>query len=48
MDNKKQTLLIAGHDFKFIDNIIEYLKKYFNILIDKWDSHNKHHEKESL
>lgn len=48
MDNKKQTLLIAGHDLKFINNIIEYLKKYFNILIDKWDSHNKHDEKESI
>jgi len=48
MDIKKQTLLIAGHDFKFINNIIEYLKKYFNILIDKWDGHNKHNEEESI
>lgn len=48
MDIKKQTLLIAGHDLKFINNIIEYLKKYFNILIDKWDGHNIHNEKESI
>ena len=37
-----KTILIAGHDFKFINGIIKELKNYYNVLIDKWTGHNKH------
>lgn len=37
-------LVFAGHDFKFLERFIEYLKfnEKYNIRIDKWNGHNKH------
>lgn len=42
----KTNLVFAGHDFKFINKIIEYFKlsDKFEVKIDEWKSHNKHDE----
>ena len=42
-----KTLLIASHDLKFINNIIQQLKNYYNILIDNWTGHDKHNKNKS-
>lgn len=41
-------LLIAGHDFKFIEPIVEKLSPYFDIQWDKWSSHVDHNVTDSL
>lgn len=39
----KQTILIAGHDLKFIEGIIEKLQDdNYKVLIDQWKGHAKH------
>lgn len=40
----KQTILFAGHDFKFLNWYIEKCQEdpNVNVLIDKWDSHENH------
>lgn len=40
-------LLIAGHDFKFIEPIVEQLTPYFDVQYDKWSSHTEHNLVES-
>lgn len=40
-------LLIAGHDFKFIEPIVERLTPYFDVQYDKWSSHTEHNLIES-
>lgn len=35
-------LLIAGHDFKFIQPVVDQLSQYFDIQFDKWESHTNH------
>ena len=40
-------LLIAGHDFKFIEPIVEKLSPYFDVQYDKWSSHTEHNLVES-
>lgn len=41
----EKTLLIAGHDLKFIKPFYPYFTKAgFRILLDFWDGHNKHNE----
>lgn len=40
-----KNILFVGHDIKFIDIFIDYLKNYkdkYNIKIDKWKGHNQH------
>ena len=45
---RSQTVLIAGHDLKFIDGIArEMMNRGFNILQDKWVNHTKHDEEKS-
>ncbi|KAA0915871.1 hypothetical protein [Psychrobacter sp. ANT_WB68] len=46
----KKKVLIAGHDLKFAKFIIEALESSddFEVLIDKWESHSKHDEKQSI
>ncbi|QFU01725.1 putative glycosyltransferase EpsJ [Halomonas sp. THAF5a] len=41
-------LLIAGHDFKFIQPAEAELCKYFSVKYDKWNGHDVHDEEESL
>ncbi|PWL16253.1 glycosyl transferase [Falsochrobactrum shanghaiense] len=43
----KPRLLIAGYDLKFILSSVDSLKKYFDIRIDEWESHDVHDEKRS-
>ena len=39
----KQTILVAGHDLKFIEGIIEKLQNdNYKVLIDQWKRHDKH------
>ena len=38
----KPHLLIAGHDLKFIESILEPLKDRYDIRIDKWSGHDTH------
>ena len=40
----KQTILFAGHDFKFLNWFIDTCQENpnLNVLIDKWDSHDTH------
>ena len=46
--NRVKTILIAGHDLKFIDDLIVLFKgDNHKILIDKWMGHNKHNESKS-
>lgn len=44
----KKRLLIVGHDLKFIEPSLRYLKNDYNIKIDKWADENSHNEKKSL
>ncbi|GAA0289888.1 glycosyltransferase involved in cell wall biosynthesis [Gracilibacillus halotolerans] len=50
LSDRKKTILFAGHDFKFIQWYIDYMEdqKDINVLIDKWQGHNKHDEEKSL
>ncbi|WP_099159459.1 glycosyltransferase [Virgibacillus ndiopensis] len=48
-NDQKQTILFAGHDFKFLN---WYIKKCesdpnINVLVDKWDSHENHNIEKS-
>ena len=47
LDNKKN-LLIAGHEFKFADDMINFLKQKYNIKLDKWINHKDHNQQKSL
>lgn len=49
-NTEKQTILFAGHDFKFIKWYIEWCEKHsgYNVLIDKWTGHNAHDADRSL
>ena len=45
---RPQTVLIAGHDLKFIDGIArEMMNGGFNVLQDKWVNHTTHDEEKS-
>lgn len=45
----RPTILFAGHDLKFALPVLQYLKETGNeVLIDKWDDHNRHDEARSL
>lgn len=45
---RPKTVLIAGHDLKFIDSIArEMMNRGFNILQDKWLNHTAHDEEKS-
>lgn len=43
-NDQKQTILFAGHDFKFLNWYIEHCKNNpnLNVLIDKWEGHENH------
>lgn len=44
-NKKNQSILIAGHDLKFVKKFIENFRKDgYSIYIDKWQSHNKHEQ----
>jgi len=45
-----KTILIAGHDLKFLSHIREYLEsiKDLTVLIDQWENHAIHDETKSL
>lgn len=44
----KQTILVAGHDLKFISPFITYMESEgHEVLIDKWTDHNKHDQEQS-
>lgn len=46
--SKKQTLLVAGHDLKFINSHIRKFKDQgFKVLTDKWNGHLGHNEMQS-
>ncbi|MFM8331984.1 MAG: glycosyltransferase family 4 protein [Candidatus Methylumidiphilus sp.] len=47
MLEKKQVILIAGHDLRFVQPFVEYFSKYFTVIVDKWLSTNKHDPKQS-
>lgn len=38
-------LVVAGHDLKFMDRIMNYLSNDYEIRVDKWSGHNTHDEK---
>ncbi len=43
--NEKKTILLAGHDLKFIDKLMKkFAENGYTILIDKWQEHDKHDE----
>lgn len=43
-NSERETILFAGHDFKFLRNYINYCKgKNINVLIDQWRGHKTHH-----
>lgn len=45
---KHKVVLFAGHDFKFIQPFMDYLKsKGVQVLIDNWVGHNQHDEENS-
>lgn len=46
MGDKK--ILFVGHDFKFVNNIIEHIKINNIVKIDKWKSHTLHDEDKSF
>lgn len=47
--NIEKTLLIAGHDLKFIKPFYEYFQNdNIRVLLDFWESHTKHNPKSSL
>ncbi|RDW20583.1 glycosyltransferase family 4 protein [Oceanobacillus chungangensis] len=42
-NQEKQTILFAGHDFKFLKEYIDFCKtNHLHVLIDEWGSHNVH------
>ncbi len=44
-----KTILFAGHDLKFVNDLIDKFKADgYIVLIDKWSSHNKHNIEHSL
>lgn len=46
---KGKVVLVAGHDLKFADAILEELKAAeCEVLIDKWNGHTEHDEEQSL
>lgn len=48
IDLNGKTVVVAGHDLKFAGAILEELENAgCEILIDKWDGHNKHDEAKS-
>src|SRR5699024_6355866 len=45
---KGKTVLVAGHDLKFAGAILDELRANgCEVLIDKWDGHNRHDEEQS-
>jgi hypothetical protein len=44
----KPTILVAGHDLRFVSPFIDYFKRHFHVLIDEWSATNKHNEAQSL
>lgn len=46
----KKKILIAGHDLKFAKFIMEKIEEHegLELLVDKWDGHDKHNEEESF
>jgi len=46
---EKTKILVAGHDLKFFQTIFDYADNYGYVdwIIDKWDNHTVHDEKES-
>ncbi|RDW22224.1 hypothetical protein CWR48_00520 [Oceanobacillus arenosus] len=47
-NQEKETILFAGHDFKFLKDYIAFCERsQLNVLIDKWSSHNVHNLEES-
>lgn len=40
-------LVLAGHDLKFMNDILPELKKRFHVRIDKWTGHTTHDEAQS-
>jgi glycosyltransferase involved in cell wall biosynthesis len=46
--SRKQTVLVAGHDLKFINSHMrEFRNKGFRVLTDKWQGHQGHNELQS-
>ncbi|AXI10589.1 hypothetical protein CUC15_17330 [Oceanobacillus zhaokaii] len=47
-NQERQTILFAGHDFKFLKEYIDFCQtNHLHVLIDKWRSHNVHDEEKS-
>ncbi len=46
-DTKRQRLLIAGFDLKFILPLVPYFEKQYAVQVDEWTGHNAHDEKKS-
>ena len=48
-NTENETILFAGHDFKFLKPYIDHCNnnKSINVLIDKWEGHANHNEEES-
>ena len=46
---QKKTILFAGHDLKFLQDVISAYEKdsNYNVLIEQWNGHTKHDENES-
>lgn len=40
--DKRPTILIAGHDLRFVQPFIDYFNQYFEVLIDQWSATNRH------
>lgn len=48
IDSHQKTILVAGHDLKFIEDIIEKLRDdNYRVLIDNWQGHNNHKARKS-
>jgi len=48
IDSHQKIVLIAGHDLKFIEEIIEKLRDdNYRVLIDSWQGHNNHKARKS-
>jgi glycosyltransferase involved in cell wall biosynthesis len=48
LEKIKHRILINGYDLKFVEPIVKYLSKDYNIRIDEWTGHNVHNEKQSI